>query len=42
MFTDLFLESCKEGGILSLLSTKVEPIFREYVLPDQPKFFVIF
>ena len=38
---DLSSESCEEGG-LSLLGNKDEPIFREYVLPDQPEFLVIF
>ena len=38
---DLLSESCEEGGI-SLLGNEDEPIFRGYVLPDQPLFFVIF
>ena len=48
MFTDLLLESCEEGGGggggggLSLLGDENEPIFRGYVLPDQPEFLVIF
>ena len=41
MFTDLLSESCEEGGI-SLLGNEDEPIFRGYVLPDQPEFLVIF
>ena len=41
MFIDLFSESCEEGG-LSLLGNEDEPIFQEYVLPDQPEFLVIF
>ena len=40
MFIDLLQESCK-GGI-SLLGTEDEPIFRAYVLPDQPELLVIF
>ena len=31
----------RKGG-LSLLANKDEPIFRGYILPDQPEFFVIF
>ena len=38
---DLLLESCEKGGI-SLLGNKDEPIFRGYVLPDQPEFLDIF
>ena len=34
-------ESCKEGGIL-LLGNEDKPIFRGYVLPDQPELLVIF
>ena len=41
MFIDLLSESCEEGGI-SLLGNKDEPIFRGYVLPDQPEFLAIF
>ena len=41
MFIDLLSESCEEGGI-SLLGNEDEPIFRGYVLPDQPEFLVIF
>ena len=37
---DLLSESCEEGGI-SLLGNEDEPIFRGYVLPDQPEFLVI-
>ena len=39
MFIELLLESCEEGGILG---NEDEPIFRGYVLPDQPEFLVIF
>ena len=47
MFIDLFSESCEEGGRrggggISLLGNEDEPIFRGYVLPDQPEFLVIF
>ena len=47
MFIDLFSGSCKEGGGeggegFSLLGKIDEPIFREYVLPDQPEFLVTF
>ena len=41
MFIDLLSESCEEGGI-SLLGNEDKPIFRGYVLPDQPEFLVIF
>ena len=41
MFIDLFSESCEEGGT-SLLGNENEPIFRGYVLPNQPEFLVIF
>ena len=41
MFIDFLSESCEEEGI-SLLGNKDEPIFRGYVLPDQPEFLVIF
>ena len=37
MFLTFFLESCN-----SLLVYEDEPIFRGYVLPDQPEFLVIF
>ena len=30
------------GGGISLLSNQDEPIFRGYILPDQPEFLVIF
>ena len=30
------------GGCISLLGNEDEPIFRGYVLPDQPEFWVIF
>ena len=40
MFIDLLSESCKKGGI-SLLGNEEEPIFRGYVLPDQPDFLAI-
>ena len=43
MFIDLLSESCEEGGGgISLLGNEVEPIFREYVLSDQPELLVIF
>ena len=46
MLIDLLSESCKEGGGggggISLLGNEDEPIFRGYVLPDQPEFLVIF
>ena len=41
MFIDLFSESCKKGKI-SLLGNEDEPIFRGYVLPDQPECLIIF
>ena len=41
MFIDLLLESWEEGGN-SLLGNEDEPIFRGYVLPDQPDFLVTF
>ena len=41
MFIDLLSESCEEGGI-SLLGNEDEPIFRGYVIPNQPEFLVIF
>ena len=41
MFIDLLSEFCEEGGI-SLLGNGDEPIFRGYILPDQPEFLVIF
>ena len=40
MVKDLASESCEEG--LSLLGNEGEPIFRGYVLPDQPEFLAIF
>ena len=49
MFIDLLSESSKEGGGgggggggISLLGNEYEPIFRGYVLPDQPEFWIIF
>ena len=39
MFIDLLLESCEEGGILG---NEDKPIFRGYILPDQPEFFLSF
>ena len=41
MFIDLLSEFCEEGGI-SLLGNGDEPIFRGYILPDQPELLVIF
>ena len=41
MFIDLLSESCEERGI-SLLGNEDEPIFRGYVLPDQPELLIIF
>ena len=41
MFIDLLSESCEGGGIY-LLGNEDEPIFRGYILPDQPEFLVIF
>ena len=41
MFMDLLSASSEEGGI-SLLGNEDEPIFRGYILPDQPEFLVIF
>ena len=41
MFIDLLSESCEEGGI-SLSGNEDEPMFRGYVLPDQPEFLVIY
>ena len=41
MFPDLLSESCEEEGI-SLLGNEDEPVFRGYVLPDQPEFLVSF
>ena len=41
MFIDLLSASSEEGGI-SLLGNEDEPIFRGYILPDQPEFLVIF
>ena len=48
MFIDLLSESCDKGagggggGRISLLGDEDEPIFRGYLLPDQPTFIVIF
>ena len=46
MFIDLLSESCEkgEGGVggISLLDNEDEPIFREYVLPDQPESYKLF
>ena len=41
MFIDLLSGLARKVGI-SLLSNEDEPIFREYVLPDQLEFLVIF
>ena len=41
MFIDLLSESCEEGRI-SLLGKEDGPIFRGYVLQNQPGFLVIF
>ena len=44
MFIDLFSESCERAGGegISLLGNEKEPIFRGYVLPDQPEVLVTF
>ena len=42
MFPDLLSGSCEVGRGISLLGNEDEPVFRGHVLPDQPKFLVIF
>ena len=43
MFIDLLSESYEgEGGGNFLLGNEEEPIFRRYVLPDQPEFLLSF
>ena len=47
MFMDLLSESSEEGsggggGAISLLGNEDEPIFRGYILPNQPDFWFFY